>query len=228
MSVLCCGEAIRTSLNSADNTQYLKEIMMSTKQQIATLAGALVTHQGEFTHLTKHDRQWIITNPKAAIKLLEDALERALLELVEEINMSSVSGFNAGEIFRTDNKTEGVLFHNIDHSFREIAKSRGVEHVQATILKVHSLCRIGLDKQIRPLLRDGGVISLAHYFEILKYKAKKGDFSPFRVYIQGGCGVWTLESKKNNEETEPGWDISAGVTIIFRPTRDVGSKIVSY
>ena len=47
---------------------------MATKDQISTLAGAIVSRQASFGQLSKDDRQWVIQNPEKAIGLFVKAV----------------------------------------------------------------------------------------------------------------------------------------------------------
>lgn len=189
-ALFCCSETNVVML--ATNSNVCKNGTIMTEQQIPKFVAVLVENQNLFLGLSTEDAQWVIQNPKWAIRKMVENLtgsvcgateqvptpeKRKLLELVRTVSVPGISEFRATDKFKVGETVDGVkISQYMGDNFKKFFLPKIESNVPATEIRVHKLFRKSRDLGIRAEIGEGKEeTTLGQLWEMLKLQGNGQD-----------------------------------------------------
>lgn len=187
---------------------------MSEKQevpnQIGKMLGQLIEHQQHFNVMSTEDREWVTRNTPSAIALFAEVVKNRagakvnkLLRYLFDFITEAVEEFVVKNKFIEGKTTDGVSIVSLGENFKKNFSGKIERNVEAVgLLKIHKLLEPArnLPKEDEP-----GIISeldgrhetmLAHFFQLLAYKQRTGDYTWTIAYIRDENGnLWSVHAQ---------------------------------
>lgn len=146
-------------------------------EQLSKLAGVLVEHQKQFSILSTADRQWVIQNPKEAIRFFAGAVKNRVAEKVEKllerllaIQIPAIQEFVANTKFRVGETVDGIKVGWLGDNFKQNLLSKKEGAVAGEELAQNKLLKNSKDPAIITALGGEEMveITLGQFWEHLK------------------------------------------------------------